>query len=272
MAKIYLNWNVLSKSNRIINPLASAWGTVDTVIIYLSFSYSSSSSFSLAKGLLNIWEKALSFKTLRWAGIGLLFIVIERLRHGLLSPSGYWNEEEEEEDVWKERGIIGHRAAAAVDSVLSPEWLMMIQTAFSPRFPCEPPNLSRCIESRGLGEGRENNSICVLLFRFRKSDCSLVHQDSCSQRDDPCSFADEGGGWKARTVHHLGEGRQPLGARKSFIAFDTANLPASSQPSRQSAMSCFPCRGQQQFPRVINDNVGFWVAVLPNVTRTEPFK
>ena len=153
MAKIYLNWNVLSKSNRIINPLASAWGTVDTVIIYLSFSYSSSSSFSLAKGLLNIWEKALSFKTLRWAGIGLLFIVIERLRHGLLSPSGYWNEEEEEEDVWKERGIIGHRAAAAVDSVLSPEWLMMIQTAFSPRFPCEPPQSQQMHREPGSRRG-----------------------------------------------------------------------------------------------------------------------
>ena len=152
MAKIYLNWNVLSKSNRIINPLASAWGTVDTVIIYLSFSYSSSSSFSLAKGLLNIWEKALSFKTLRWAGIGLLFIVIERLRHGLLSPSGYWKEEEEE-DVWKERGIIGHRAAAAVDSVLSPEWLMMIQTAFSPRFPCEPPQSQQMHREPGSRRG-----------------------------------------------------------------------------------------------------------------------
>ena len=109
--------------------------------------------FSLAKGLLNIWEKALSFKTLRWAGIGLLFIVIERLRHGLLSPSGYWKEEEEEEDVWKERGIIGHRAAAAVDSVLSPEWLMMIQTAFSPRFPCEPPQSQQMHREPGSRRG-----------------------------------------------------------------------------------------------------------------------
>ncbi len=100
---------------------------------------------------------------------------------------------------------------------------------FSYFFPFSEPPFCRCIQRETDPKG-EDNSICVLLFRFRKSDCSLVHQDSLplrSRRDDPRSFADVGFELREKLSVIFGWGCcTPFAAQllKSFIAFDTANL------------------------------------------------
>lgn len=121
-----------------------------------------------------------------------------------------------------------------------------------------PPNLSRCIESRALGEGERTTQYAFFFFALGNPIALLSIKTRVAKGMILAHLQTEEGGEKRELSIIWARAANPL-ELASHLSLLTRRifLHPASQPARQSAMSCFPCRGQQQFPRVINDNVGF---------------